>query len=143
MTVEFRRIVDHFANEAEAVVRDEDSIRRSSMEIELLNGVDEEGGQMLHRFFGEPVKSSGSPAEADVINNPVVKQLGGVYVDQTVYIRRGEDKECFYAALWPWHIRPGIVTLHLGVHDGMQNRDMKRMLSDCLEENPKQVRESA
>ena len=136
MNAEFQQIVDHFLNDSQAILRDDEKIRHSPVEIELLNGLDETGRRMLRQFFGEPVKSSGNPADYDIINNPVVKKLGGAYVDQTVYLKNGGQKECFYAALWPWHIHPGVVTLHLGIHGGHRIDEAEKMLSDFHIDNP-------
>ncbi len=115
MTTEFEKIVSHFSDNPKHIIRGENKTRHSPVEIELLNGLDGDGEKILEEFFGEPVKASGYPADYNVISNPVVRKLGGAYVDQTVYLKQEEHKKFFYAALWPWHIHPGVVTLHLGI----------------------------
>jgi hypothetical protein len=113
---DFCRVVRHFSYESGSVVREMiDS--RSPLEIEVLNGLSREDLDALQGFFGEPVKPAGVRIAPELNNHPIIRFLGGAYDEQTVYIKEVTNRIKFYAALWPWHTRPGMTTLHFGVFD--------------------------
>ncbi|MCZ7585504.1 MAG: hypothetical protein M5R36_20375 [Deltaproteobacteria bacterium] len=52
-----------------------------------------------------------------MVEDSVIRRLGGAYEEQSVYIRDAGDGVRFYAAIWPWQARPDVLTVHLGIVD--------------------------
>ncbi|RJQ70185.1 MAG: DUF4388 domain-containing protein [Desulfobacteraceae bacterium] len=67
----------------------------------------------LARFFGPPVKPAGKPLPRKLRKSPVLKSLGGVEKDQSLFLLPLKTGE-FYGALWPWRRNKGKVEIHLG-----------------------------
>ncbi len=128
---EFFRIVKHFSLEAGSVVR-EIMDTRSPMEIEILNGIAEEDMKIIEGFFGLPVKPPGRLLDFKLTQDPVIRHLGGAYEEQTVFIKEISKGFRFFAALWPWRTRPGMITLHLGIHDPKGGWEMNERFKNFL-----------
>jgi hypothetical protein len=70
-------------------------------------------GKELEGFFGPPKKPAGKPMPVTLKFNSTLKYLKGIRDDQVLYLRKTQNG-FFYGALWPWHKKPGNITVHLG-----------------------------
>ena len=70
-------------------------------------------GKELEGFFGPPKKPAGKPMPVKLKFNSTLKYLNGIRDDQVLYLRKSKNG-VFYGALWPWHKKPGNITVHLG-----------------------------
>ena len=70
-------------------------------------------GKELEGFFGPPKKPAGKPMPVTLKFNATLKYLKGIRDDQVLYLRKTRNG-FFYGALWPWHKKPGNITVHLG-----------------------------
>jgi hypothetical protein len=132
---EFCRVVKHFSCDSGSIVR-EMLNSRSPLEIEVLNGLNGDDLKVLSAFFGPPTKPAGHVMNYELANDPVIRLLGGAYEEQTVYIREIERGLKFYAAVWPWRTRPGMITLHFGAYDSQGGARTNEMFKNFLHEIP-------
>ena len=70
-------------------------------------------GKELEGFFGPPKKPAGKPMPVSLKFNATLKYLNGIREEQVLYLRKTKNG-FFYGALWPWHKKPGNITVHLG-----------------------------
>ena len=70
---------------------------------------------LLTSVFGEPVKEFGKAATVDPSLQQAVTAIGGIRLEQCLYLKRGEQRQIMYATLWPWASDASRVTLKLGV----------------------------
>ena len=70
----------------------------------------------LCEALGPPVKEFGRNATFDHKTQKTVEALGGVRIDQCLFLVPQEARRVVYAALWPWASDPTRVTLKVGVH---------------------------
>lgn len=71
--------------------------------------------ELLAAAFGPPVKDFGKPAAFVPPVNNVITGLGGIRLEQCLFIKHGEQQQVFYAALWPWASDASRVTLKIGI----------------------------
>ncbi len=111
---EFCRLIRYFSDHAGTIVRNMNGTR-SPLEIECLNGFEDHHLDKFADFFGPPAKAPGRHLSPRLSGDTIIRRLGGAYLEQTVYIRQFSSGVRLYAAVWPWHIHPGVVTLHFGI----------------------------
>lgn len=71
---------------------------------------------LLAATFGPPVKDFGKAATAfDPPIKEVVDGVGGIRLEQCLFVKRGEQRQVLYAALWPWASDASRVTLKVGI----------------------------
>jgi hypothetical protein len=70
---------------------------------------------LLSQSFGVPIKTFGQPPALDRELHRVVERLGGIRLEQCLFLKVGEGQEIAYAALWPWASDASRVTLKIGV----------------------------
>ncbi len=71
---------------------------------------------LLSEVLGAPIKEFGKPAKFDPAMQTVVDQLGGIWLDQCLFLKQDAGSAMTYAALWPWASDATRVTLKVGVH---------------------------
>lgn len=72
--------------------------------------------ELLTTALGAPVKEFGKQAAAlDGTLQWAVKSVGGVRIEQCLYLKQSEGQEIVYAALWPWASDAARVTLKIGI----------------------------
>lgn len=93
---------------------------------------------MLAKFFGSAIKPSGKPLPRKLRKNSVVKYLGGIQKDQSLFlvsIKTGQ----FYGALWPWRRNKTKVEVHFGYcSDWMSDEDydqLESLVKRCISHN--------
>jgi hypothetical protein len=83
--------------------------------------------KLLSKFFGPPVKPAGKPLPRKLRKSSVVKYLGGLEKDQSLFlidIKTGQ----FYGALWPWRRNKSKIELHMGYcSDWMTDEDYQQL----------------
>jgi hypothetical protein len=83
--------------------------------------------KLLSKFFGAPVKPSGKPLPRKLRKSSVVKYLGGLEKDQSLFqieLKTGQ----FYGALWPWRRNKSKIEIHLGYcSDWMTDEDYQQL----------------
>lgn len=81
----------------------------------------------LSKFFGEPIKSAGKALPRKFRKSSVVKYLGGIQKDQSLFtldLKTGQ----FYGALWPWRRNKSKIEIHLGYcSDWMTDEDYEAL----------------
>jgi len=70
---------------------------------------------LLGESFGAPAKAFGQPVKLDRERQRVVDLLGGIRVEQCLFLKMGDGQEVAYATLWPWASDPTRVTLKVGI----------------------------
>lgn len=82
---------------------------------------------LLSKFFGPPVKPSGKPLPRKLRKDSVVKYLGGIQKDQSLFIISLKTGQ-FYGALWPWRRNKSKIEIHLGYcSDWMSDEDYEQL----------------
>lgn len=82
---------------------------------------------LLTEFFGPPVKPSGKPLPRKLRKDSVVKYLGGIQKDQSLFIISLKTGQ-FYGALWPWRRNKSKIEIHLGYcSDWMGDDDYEQL----------------
>jgi hypothetical protein len=121
--IQFARELDELPDISKRFYEDSRSLfqatssNRSMFELEKL----------LSRFFGPPAKPSGKPLPRKLRKNPVVKSLGGVETDQSLFLLPLKTG-AFYGALWPWQRKKGHIEIHLGYcSDLMMDEDYQQL----------------
>jgi outer membrane protein assembly factor BamD (BamD/ComL family) len=83
--------------------------------------------KMLSKFFGPPVKPADKSLPRKLRKSSVVKSLGGIQKDQSLFtlgLKTGQ----FYGALWPWRRNKSKIEIHLGYcSDWMTNEDYEQL----------------
>lgn len=83
--------------------------------------------KVLSKFFGAPVKPADKSLPRKLRKSSVVKYLGGIQKDQslfTVDLKTGQ----FYGALWPWRRNKAKIEIHLGYcSDWMTDEDYSQL----------------
>ena len=70
---------------------------------------------LLAEAFGQPAKEFGQTTSFQREQQKLIDQLGGIRLDQCLFLKPGADGEVAYAALWPWASDATRVTLKVGV----------------------------
>ncbi|MBI3083036.1 MAG: hypothetical protein HYY90_01525 [Candidatus Omnitrophica bacterium] len=70
---------------------------------------------LLREVFGQPVKDFGEPVRLEPKVQTAVDLLGGVRIEQCLFVVKGEAQQAAYAALWPWASDRTRVTLKVGL----------------------------
>ncbi len=70
---------------------------------------------LLTSVFGVPVKEFGKAATLDPSLQQAVSAIGGIRLEQCLYLKPAGQEEILYAALWPWASDSSRVTLKIGV----------------------------
>ena len=71
---------------------------------------------LLHGAFGEPMKALGVPVTFEPETRLIVEQLGGIRLEQALFLKPRDTRHGVYAALWPWASNAERVTLKVGVY---------------------------
>ena len=83
--------------------------------------------KLLSKFFGKPVKSSGKSLPRKLRKSSVVKYLGGIQKDQSLFMVSLKTGH-FYGALWPWRRNKSKTEIHLGYcSDWMTDEDYSQL----------------
>lgn len=88
----------------------------------------------LAKFFGPPVKPSGKPLSRKLRKDPVVKYLGGIQKDQSLFILNLKTGQ-FYGALWPWRRNKSKIEIHLGYCSDWMSDDDYEQLETLVKQN--------
>ncbi|MBZ0272349.1 hypothetical protein K8I61_09950 [bacterium] len=112
---EFVRLVEYFSSQRGFEVREIDACR-SAVEIEIFDGIENHDIDLLTGFFGPPLKPAGVSLTFRLAEDPLIRMLGGAMAEQTVYARDLVSGSRLFAAIWPWRIRPGVMTMHFGIY---------------------------
>lgn len=70
---------------------------------------------LLKGTLGSPVKEFGQPVSLEPKLRKAVEKLGGIRVEQCLFLKAVDDQHGAYATLWPWASDPARVTLKVGV----------------------------
>ena len=70
---------------------------------------------LLRETFGPPIKEFGAAATFERNLQHVIDRVGGVRVEQCLFLRQRESQPLAYAALWPWASDATRITLKVGV----------------------------
>ena len=91
--------------------------------------------KLLAKFFGPPVKPAGKALPRKLRKSSVVKYLGGIEKDQSLFIVELKTGQ-FYGALWPWRRNKTNIEIHLGYcSDWMSDEDyqqLEQLVHQCL-----------
>ncbi len=83
--------------------------------------------KILSKFFGAPVKPADKALPRKLRKSSVVKSLGGIQKDQSLFtldLKTGQ----FYGALWPWRRNKSKIEIHLGFcSDWMTDEDYEQL----------------
>jgi hypothetical protein len=83
--------------------------------------------KILAKFFGPPVKPADKSLPRKLRKSSVVKSLGGIQKDQSLFtlgLKTGQ----FYGALWPWRRNKSKIEIHLGYcSDWITNEDYAQL----------------
>ena len=71
--------------------------------------------ELLSNTLGAPVKEFNKAASFDAAHQRAVNGIGGIRLEQCLFLKPYGDKQAAYAALWPWASDPKRVTLKLGI----------------------------
>ncbi len=72
--------------------------------------------ELLKQHLGAPAKEFAQPPRLPRQVQRLVNDLGGIRVDQCLFLKTIEVHGTIYAALWPWASDPRRVTLKVGVY---------------------------
>ncbi len=82
---------------------------------------------LLSKFFGEPVKPAGKSLPRKFRKSSVIKYLGGIEKDQSLFLIELKTGQ-FYGALWPWRRNKTKIEIHLGYcSDWMTDEDYQQL----------------
>ena len=70
---------------------------------------------LLRDALGPPVKEFGKAAAIAPAMRALVDRIGGVRIEQCLFLRQDEAGQVTYAALWPWASDEMRITLKVGV----------------------------
>ena len=99
---------------------------RSLYQVTAMDNIDKLEAR-LSKFFGPPVKPSGKPLPRKLRKDSVVKYLGGIQKDQSLFIISLKTGQ-FYGALWPWRRNKSKIEIHLGYcSDWMSDDDYEQL----------------
>ncbi len=95
----------------------------------------EELEKLLTKFFGNPIKASDKALPRKQRKSSVVKYLGGIQKDQSLFIVSLKTGH-FYGALWPWRRNKSKIEIHLGYcSDWMTDDDshkLETLVRQCI-----------
>ncbi len=72
---------------------------------------------VVQRYLGEPTKPAGKGLPLSLKFNSVIRALGGIRKEQTLYMVALDEVVTFYVAYWPWGGGERF-TIKVGVHLG-------------------------
>jgi Domain of unknown function (DUF4388) len=91
--------------------------------------------KLLSKLFGAPVKPSGKPLPRKLRKSSVVKYLGGLEKNQSLFLTELKTGQ-FYGALWPWRRNKSKIEIHLGYcSDWMTDADylqLEELVHQCI-----------
>ncbi len=94
--------------------------------------------KLLSKFFGAPVKPAGKPLPRKLRKSSVVKYLGALEKDQSLFMV-GLKTGQFYGALWPWRRNKNKIEIHLGYcSDWMTDEDyhqLENLIRQCVSDS--------
>ncbi len=73
--------------------------------------------ELLNNAFGTPVKEFGKAAVFEANIQEIVRKLGGIRLDQCLFLQPYGTPQMAYAALWPWASDPTRITLKVGEYN--------------------------
>ncbi len=71
---------------------------------------------LLRGAFGAPMKGLSEPVKFEPETRLIVEHLGGIRLEQALFLKPRDQKQGVYAALWPWASNPERITLKVGVY---------------------------
>lgn len=93
---------------------------------------------LLSKFFGAPVKPAGKPLARKYRKSSVVKYLGGLEKDQSLFVVELKTGQ-FYGALWPWRRNKAKIEIHMGYcSDWMTDDDyeqLENLVHQCVSDH--------
>jgi cell division protein FtsL len=89
---------------------------------------------LLTQFFGPPVKPCGKPLSRKLRKSSVVKYLGGVQKDQSLFLFNLKTGQ-FYGALWPWRRNKNKIEIHLGYSSDWMSDDDYEQLETLVQQS--------
>ncbi len=129
--IELAREIDSLPNTKKRFFEESRSLFQTTA---LGRGIDELES-FLTKFFGSAVKPAGKPLPRKLRKNSVVKYLGGIQKDQSLFIMSLKTGQ-FYGALWPWRRNKSKIEVHLGYcSDWMSDEDydqIETLVSQCI-----------
>ena len=69
----------------------------------------------LRQALGPPVKDFDNAATLEPKLQRALDEVGGIRIDQCLFLKSDEPPHTVYAALWPWASDPERITLRVGV----------------------------
>ena len=70
---------------------------------------------LLTEAFGQPAKEFGQVTRLEQDLQKLVDQLGGIRLEQCLFLKQDADGQVAYAALWPWASDASRITLKVGL----------------------------
>ena len=70
---------------------------------------------MLNVVFGQPTKDFGNATNLERNLQKLVDCVGGIRLDQCLFVKRDAEGNTTYAALWPWASDATRITLKVGI----------------------------
>ena len=71
--------------------------------------------EMLQKALGPPTKDFGVPSKFAKDTQKLIDRVGGIWLDQCLFLKQDGEGEMTYAALWPWASDPTKITLKVGI----------------------------
>lgn len=70
---------------------------------------------LLSATLGQPAKPFGRAVTLAPPASHVMTKIGGIRVEQCLFVKPLSSREIAYAALWPWESDAGRITLKVGI----------------------------
>lgn len=70
---------------------------------------------LLCDALGPPIKEFGKAAKFGSDTQRIVERIGGIRIDQCLFLKQEAGGQTIYASLWPWASDPTRITLKTGV----------------------------
>ena len=71
--------------------------------------------ELLSGTFGEAAKDFNKPAQLDPKIRQALGTIGGIRIEQCLFLAQPEPGRAVYATLWPWASNPAQATLKVGI----------------------------
>jgi len=71
---------------------------------------------LIRNELGDPVKDFNAPVRLTSDIRTIVDQMGGIWKDQCLFLKKQEERQFLFAMFWPWQSDLQLVTLKIGVY---------------------------